>query len=109
MRGFWSWARPGSAINSCIAVRLDPAFGAIMKAKKRLVHITMDESVIGNADRMTELVQQIEAAFGEKTMGSLRMRKCGIVSALVDEAGKDAVSQPPGIIAVEEDSPKLAS
>ena len=69
----------------------------------------MDESLLGNADRMTEIVKQIELASGGKATGSPRMRKYGIVSALVDDSGKNAVSQLPGIIAVEEDGTKHAS
>ena len=80
-----------------------------MSDVKRRFNITLDQSCLGDANKMECVIGEIEKATGEKTEGSARMRKYGIVSALADDATKGRLAQLPGVMAIEEDETKHLS
>ena len=77
-----------------------------IKSRKRLVHITLDESLLDDSGKLQGVVRQIEKATGEKTDESTRLRRYGILSTLADSTEKKAIGSLAGVVAVEEDEAK---
>ena len=80
-----------------------------IKSRKRLVHITLDESLLVDSGKLQGVVRQIEEATGEKADGSARLRRYGILTTLADSTEKKAIGSLAGVVAVEEDEAKHAS
>lgn len=80
-----------------------------IKSRKRLVHITLDESLLDDSGKLQGVVREIEKTTGEKADESARLRKYGILSTLADSKEKKAIGSLAGVVAVEEDKAKHAS
>lgn len=79
------------------------------KARKRLMHITLNEEVIENEALRERTVARIQTTTGFTPSNSKRLERYGVLSGLVDEDKREELRRVEGVASVEEDSIKRSS